>query len=246
MNNKLLENLMENFNLDEKEAKVYLASLERGLSPASKVAEQAGLNRVTTYEVLKRLIRRGIISTVTYGQIQRFRAIEPEKFLDKEKMKIERAKKSLVDFSCLLSGVNSKPKVTFFEHVEGMRSVYSDTLTVKDKVIYNIAHAENLMGAIGSQFLQGYIHKRVQKNILVKVLLPDTPAMRQYEKEVKTSQREVKFFDANKFTVPNEILIYDHKLSLLSFQSKIGVIIEDKDITQSVKALWQMVWGALH
>ena len=48
MNTPLIEKL-EEFGLSEKEAKVYMASLEIGEATADQIAKHSGVNRSTTY-----------------------------------------------------------------------------------------------------------------------------------------------------------------------------------------------------
>jgi hypothetical protein len=57
--------------------------------------------------------------------------------------------------------------------------------------------------------------------------------------------REVKIFSKNKYNIPNEIMIFDDKVALLSFSGKIGVLIEDREIASSMFAIWQIMWEML-
>jgi sugar-specific transcriptional regulator TrmB len=46
---------LQNYGFSDKEAKVYLMALELGSSPASTIARQTGIKRVTVYSILKDL-----------------------------------------------------------------------------------------------------------------------------------------------------------------------------------------------
>ena len=70
-----------------------------------------------------------------------------------------------------------------------------------------------------------------------------TAENQQYLKESKTVLREIKFFDGMAFPLFNEILIFDNSVALLSFTTKIGVMIDDHDIALSVKSIWRMAWN---
>lgn len=238
----MLQALVNNFHLNEKEAKVYLANLELGKSRASQIAQKTGLNRITTYEVLKRLAQKGIAKSSLYKNIQTFNVIPPETLIKKQESKLSVAKKLLPELSLLTNSKSQKPAIAFYEGAEGIRSIYEDTLNCEEKIIFNVANPQKLLKTIGKTFFQQYIKKRTRKKISVRVLLPDTKENKKYKKETTTAMRKVKFFDINKYPLPNEILIYDNKVAMLSFSSLIGVIVQDKDITQSVKSLWQMAW----
>ena len=56
-----LKDILKELGLNETDTTVYLASLEAGSGAASAIAKIAGLNRVTTYEALKRLSKDGLM-----------------------------------------------------------------------------------------------------------------------------------------------------------------------------------------
>ena len=60
----ILENVVQNIGLNAKETKIYLACLELGPSPASNIAARAKLNRVSTYDILEKLIQKGFVNFV--------------------------------------------------------------------------------------------------------------------------------------------------------------------------------------
>jgi len=241
----MLQKLINNFYLNEKEAKVYLAALKLGRSRVSRIANKAGLNRITTYEVLKRLVEMGVAQSAIYSGVQTFTVTPPETLIEKQESRLAVAKKILPELSLLSATKSSKPAIFYYEGVEGIRSIYEDTLICKEKIILNIAHPQNLLKTIGEDFFAQYVKKRTCRNIQVNVLLPDTQENKKYKEETSGTMRQIKFFDNKKYPLPNEIIIYDDKIALLSFSSLIGVLIEDKDILQSVGSLWQMVWDSL-
>jgi len=240
-----LEQLMDNFYFDEKEAKIYLASLTLGRSKVSEIAKKAEINRITAYEILKRFVQRGIASSTTYNQVKTFSVIAPEILIKKMESKLKTAENILPQLSALALTQTKRPQISFYEGTEGIRTIYEDTLTCQDKVIYNIANPQKLLETIGQDFFKQYLNKRLKKKIKVLGLLPDTPENLKYRKEKISALREVKFFDAKKYNLPNEIIVYDNKVAELSFTSKIGVIIEDADIAQSLKTFWQMIWDQI-
>jgi hypothetical protein len=158
-----------------------------------------------------------------------------------------RVAKDILPQLTLLSGTKKiRPKISFYEGSEGVRTVYEDTLSCREKKIYNIANPEPLLGVIGESFFKQYVKKRVSKKIYVYVLMPDNQAGRLLKKEAKETLRDAKLFDTTQYTFPNEILIYDNKVALLSFSTLIGVIVEDVDIATSFKTFWQMAWNSLN
>ena len=64
MNTDLLITL-QNYGFSEKEAKVYLTTLELGSSPASSIARRSEINRATVYTLLEELKKRGMAMETT-------------------------------------------------------------------------------------------------------------------------------------------------------------------------------------
>ncbi|OGF34690.1 hypothetical protein A2482_00880 [Candidatus Falkowbacteria bacterium RIFOXYC2_FULL_48_21] len=241
----MLQELMNNFYFTEKEAKVYLAALKLGRSRVSDIAKSAELNRITTYEVLKRLLQMGVAHSAVYSGVKTFVVVAPSLLVEKMQSRLQVAQQILPRLALLNRANSNKPSIAFFEGADGLRTIYEGTLACQDKVILNIANPQNLLATIGHDFFTQYVRKRAKRKIQVKVLLPDTPENKKFKSEEKKSKREIKLFDAQKYPLPNEVLIYDNKVAMLSFASLIGVVVEDKDIVQSLRSMWQMVWDAV-
>ncbi|MCF7835696.1 MAG: helix-turn-helix domain-containing protein [Candidatus Marinimicrobia bacterium] len=79
---------LKQLGLSEKEAKVYLASLELGEATVQEIAKQAGVNRPTTYVQIEKLTKMGLMSSVEKEGKKYFNAEEPNqllKILEKQK-----------------------------------------------------------------------------------------------------------------------------------------------------------------
>ena len=241
----MLKQIIENFDLTEKEAKVYLAGLKKGKSKVSDIAKEAGLNRITTYEILKRLAFKGLAGGMTYDRLTYFQVVSPDALINKKERQLTLAKNFLPDLLSLKNSGGNKPKIDFFSGVEGIKTIYENTLTAKEKIIYNITNVRNLADVLDKTFLEDYFQKRTKKRIKIKILIPNANVDHDYLKDNDKYLREVKAFDGKKFNIRNEIIIFDDKVALLSFSGKIGVVIQDKEIADSIQAIWEMMWNLL-
>jgi hypothetical protein len=66
MDDWLISSLKE-YGLSEKEAKIYLVTLELGSAPASTIGRRAGIKRVTAYALLQDLQRKQVIQSIEKG-----------------------------------------------------------------------------------------------------------------------------------------------------------------------------------
>ena len=85
---ELIKTLQEQ-GLSEKEAKVYVACLELGDTTAGDVTVKSKLPRTLVYDLLSKLIEKGLVAYVIKNNIKYFKASEPQQFIKtlKEKQK---------------------------------------------------------------------------------------------------------------------------------------------------------------
>lgn len=75
----------------DKEARVYAASLRVGRAPVQKIAEEAKVNRATTYVIIEALMARDIMEVAKVGKKRQFAAKHPSSILDMIHREIEDA-----------------------------------------------------------------------------------------------------------------------------------------------------------
>ena len=73
-----LEEFLIEYGLTSKQAKIYLASLRLGPSPAQAIATEAKTERTNAYDALESLLARGLMSISTQGKKRLFVAEQPE------------------------------------------------------------------------------------------------------------------------------------------------------------------------
>ncbi len=141
----IVENLLQ-FGLDEKEISVYLASISLGPAPASAIAKQSQVNRGTTYDILERLLKLGVVSfykqyqsrSTSGGKDQKkqyFVAEPPQKLLDaveNKKRSLDTLKvhisKSLPELESLYEKSGARPVAKYYEGSAGLRIILQDVL----------------------------------------------------------------------------------------------------------------------
>ena len=113
---------LKKFGLSEKEAKVYLASLELGVSLASDISLKSNLPRTLIYDILERLIDMGLISYSIKNNKKYFIASSPKELIRIIKEKEEAIKKTLPQLEKLerIKGIK-RPKVEIYEGKGGMK-----------------------------------------------------------------------------------------------------------------------------
>ena len=241
---------LKKIGLSENEAKVYVALLELGSATVQQIAQKAGVNRPTTYVQLSDLSKMGLVSSFEKGKKTFFRAEDPENL----KTVIEKEKRALLERETILQTTidelrrlfalaGERPRVRFFEGIEGLRAMQKDFLKTKDKDIEAVSAADDLV-KIFPQHLKEYVPERVKKRIFSHLIYTSSqgPFLKASDKSMF---RESKLVPAEKFPFSSDIAIYENKVAISALKGRpIGVIIENQEIANTLKALFYLAWEA--
>src|SRR3989339_585321 len=120
----MIEEILRNVGLSDKEIEIYLSALKLGPQPASVLARSAGLNRTTTYAILETLFRKGLISQFIKAEIKYFSVISVDNLVSFVERKINDLRRTKTDLEILIPQImsyinpeSSKPRVVFLENL---------------------------------------------------------------------------------------------------------------------------------
>lgn len=168
--------ILEKIGLSRAETRVYLALLQLGSAPSSRIVQETELRKSTVYESIRRLQVRGLASFVIKDGIKYFEAASPESILDfiREQKRIlddtEREAASLV--KQLRRGFDTlKPhaEAHVLAGVEGFKAMRRD-------VLRNARGEHMLIGAISREdevmpdFFRWWNRERMKKRIRLRIL----------------------------------------------------------------------------
>lgn len=236
-----LEKLLEEFGLNEKEAKTYLACLELGPSKIHDIANLSGIGRVNTYYIIDKLIQHGLVSRTYKKDKMLFVAEEPEALVRIIEQRAKDFRKYLPELKAM-SKQGNKPSMRFYEGTEGIKTIYEDSLTSKTEIFAwnSVVNLE----AFEPEYFHDYYKRRAQKGIFIKAIVNEGPLAYEYKEQDKELLREIRIVPLAKMDIEPECYIYDNKVAFMSLREKIGVIIESKDIADAQRKLFNLAWEA--
>ncbi len=236
-----LKKIFQDIGLTEKEAKVYLATLETGTSKVSSIAKRSGLNRATAYTILDSLLEQGLVSLIIKNNQKMYTALDPKLFVNRSKEKIKNLEKALP----LLKKLSSKtdyPRIEYFEGLDGIKQVYTDTLTAKTELL-NYADSK-MVREVWPEYDKEYVAKRVRRRIFLRGIAPYDEYGLKVVSENKSKHRDIRLVPRDVFDFSNEINIYDDKVSIVSLKRDLfGIIIQNEDIANTQRSIFRMAWG---
>lgn len=245
----MLKNNLIQLGLSEKEASVYLAALELGASSVQKIAQQAKINRATTYVIIETLSKKGLMSTMEKSGKVLFLAEDPanlSRLLQKQKNEIEEKEKVLgsvkQELSMLFKTTGDRPVVRFFEGVEGVKTITNEFFKIKSKEVVGTVILDEMIKAF-PKHEEEITKKRIKKGIESKVIYTRSKG----EVEEATSRkklREASFVPYSLFgDTATNITIYDNKVTFTTFKNHPGgVLIEDKSIADFMRKFFELAW----
>jgi sugar-specific transcriptional regulator TrmB len=244
----ILEKVLEKFGLSDKEAKMYLASLELGYAPMQDIAKKATINRTTGYVILESLVSKGLMTSFTKGKKRFFAAEPPDQVanvLEKQKEEIEAKKKELEILLPELKGLynlsETKPHVKFYEGKEGLKAIEEDLLRGEGKESLKFISIDDLFAAFPN-YEQEYSNRRVGRKVKIRVIYTSSHGPRP-EVSAPTTLREARFVPKEKFPFSCAIGVFGDKTSLISYKGNLfGVLIENKYIADSMTAAFELAW----
>ncbi len=244
INNKLVQ-----IGLTEKQARVYSALLENGLSPARYIIFKAELKRGITYEVLDQLIKLNLVEKVeNHGKIALFRTTHPnnlETFFEKKKKEIkdteEFLKNEMGEFLSMYNLLSGKPNVRFFEGDEAIEKITNDYPT-KDIEIRQFINISEALKYINKETMH-YKNERIKKGISKRMIVNHSIANNEYINKVE-NQNLTQYKTINQ-ELPTAIQVYDDKIAMLNLNPnhQIGYIIEDQMMSDTLKNIFDELWN---
>ncbi len=240
---ELLLNL-EKFGLAEKEARVYLASLELGESPANDIALKSSIPRTLTYDILERLIGLGLVSYAIRNSKKYFIAAEPKAFIRILEEKQNSIKKILPQLTILQKTKGAKrPKVEIFEGKEGMKTVMNGLLRSGVKEFFSYGSSKVSYELMPAYFTHWH-KERAKQKITYWVIYNDSKETRERVRRLKSSMiyARYKFMPIN-IQSPTLTLVYQNKVVLQKWtKDPFSVVIEDNQMAENHKQYFKELW----
>jgi len=235
-----MEEALREFGLTDKEVRVYLASLKLGTALVQDIAKKAGTYRTYTYEILKSLKEKGLVSHAIKSGKQYFEVAEPEKLINILNEKKSKINKILPDLKNIYESIIEKPKIELYEGKEGLKTILDDLIkTKKEILVYSSTRKQQQLLQF---YFPNYIKRRVKEKIKIKVLTEKSKETLELHKKDKQELREMRFLPKG-FEFPTATNIYGNKVAILSLEKEpIGVIIEDEAIAKTQKMIFELMW----
>jgi len=246
----MVERHLENLGFTAGEEKAYIALLKLGSSTTGPIAKEAYVSRSKLYEILEKLIKKGIVSHYKQNNVSYFKAAPPERiveFLEKKEKEMEIQKKafqeSLPYFGKFIGQKELKKEAEVFEGVEGIKNIRELALSKmnkRDTMLYfgNPASGhEHMLG-----YWDDWNRRRILKKISTKIIY-NQDALRFGEQRKKQAYTKVRYLP-QKGQTDAWIEIYGDTLAIvLKKETPMSLVINNKLVAESFKTYFNILWN---
>lgn len=241
------KSLFRNIGLTDSEIKVYLALLELGSITKGPIVDKSGVASSKIYELLEKLIQKGLVSYVIRSGVKYFESAPPSRIVDyikekenKIKHQEEEAKRLLpeLELKRSMAGIGSETQV--FKGMKGASTSFDDILNeLKQGDEYYVLGISSFTPHF-ERFVVHFHKKRAELGIKCKIIVNEL-AGDIGKKLEKIENTKVKYLQKELFT-PVVFIIYKDKTLISIGLDEIFIQVKSKNLAEGLKAYADYMW----
>lgn len=240
---------LEEVGLTKGEIRVYNSLLKLGTSTKTPIARESGISPGKIYDVLERLMKKGLVSMIKRENVKNFKVANPNQLkilIEKKKEKIEQEEK-------IIEGVLPSLIKKFEEHYDkedaevyygwkGLQTIYKEILEElkKGDIDYAFGATKGENPARTIEFFSKFNKMRYEKGIHLKIIYNSED--KEFAKQYLGKNRldEIRYLSLQ---TPAEINISKERVVILILtESPLGIVIKGKKVVDSFKQYFNKMW----
>ena len=244
-----IKNVLLRLGFSDAEARIYLFVFKKGATTVKEIKTEIDLSRTAIYETLNKFVNNNLISYLETKPQRKYVIESPkqlELFIKKEFERDFEIKKTEYDSKLkYLQGVMPKfisnqsterPKVRFYEGVNGLKNINIDIEESNPDLVYTIYNLDSSKIVIEEN---NNIRKSRGK-ALSAISKIEGIYYSKGNKELK-STKKIKFYKTTQI-VEGELSVYENKIILIdnNNNSKMAVLIENERLANTIKILFKL------
>ncbi|MFN3236945.1 MAG: TrmB family transcriptional regulator [Pseudomonadales bacterium] len=247
----IIHETLKTLGLDDKQTDIYLALLKLGPASIRDIAETAGINRGTTFEQLKLLKSKGVVSQVPRGKRKMYCPEPPEQLLNLAELQlqaVQQAKDTLQrDIVPDLRHLSRASDETLVKHYEGddgiefvLRDILSTVSQLQDRT-YRVYSSRRIRNYLYRPF-PTFTRQRVQQAISVRVI-----AIGPGGEDAPLSERKW-LPGPEQSPAASYVAVYGQKCAMISLSRgdyPMAVVIESAGIAEAINISFDALWQFL-
>ena len=232
-----MRQLTDIFELTPLEAKIYETLLDLGPSLAGAITRKSGVHRRSVYDVLERLIQKGLVGYIIKNNRRHFESSNPQRLFDLFKEKEAALQTVISQLQARYQQAKEKEETLFYKGKNGLRTVFEDQLEKAKEIL--VIGASSLAKEILQFYFNHYDARRIQKKIKFKLLYAGSA-----RKERNIKHAEIKYLPRD-YKNPATMNIYGDNVAIIhwSRENPFVILIRDKAIAEGYRNHFALLWN---
>lgn len=241
-----IEQTLVQIGLQETEVRFYLAALELGQASVRDIASKAGITRTNAYDVFSRLLEQGLVTQVAGASNKTMLvAAEPPdqltELLDARRRKLDVL---LPELRSLHNSASGKPRVRYYQGLDGIKHVLDDTLTARDKTLLGILSMRDLFEVPGRAWMDDFVRRRIEAGVFLRVVRSPVKDIANVWRQSAEELRDVRFASPD-FVFTMTSYVYDNKVAIISSRREnFAMTIESEEFAIMQRNLFDVFWAS--
>lgn len=234
----MIEQNLRQLGLNDNEIKMYLANLQLGTARIQKIAKKSGILRTTAYEVVKSLVNKGLASTVIKSGVMYVDSADPHKLEEILKERLNAVKEILPQLDALKNTILEKPSVELYEGKEGLKTIFEDIIITKKEMW---GYANYKIFEVLEFYFPQFVHRRIKNKIRARIIQQKVKQLIRVNETNEKEYREMRFSNV---IFKSNVFIYGDNIALITVKENelIGVVIRNKDIADTQRQVFELLW----
>ncbi|MBU4502652.1 MAG: hypothetical protein KKA79_08700 [Nanoarchaeota archaeon] len=235
MKHEKIEKTLSNVGMTKNEIAVYLALLKLGSSRVGAISKEAGTNRSYSYDALKKLLEKGLVSYAIIGKMKYFRPVSPKRL----KSLLKERQDDVDDIMPHLNGLyKTKEKEYNVRLYHGFKGVKTVLLNIVGEGKENCVFGSEAQ--LYNRFPTFSTHFRKlldEKNIKIRHIA------RRGVRVLPSKNTEVRFIPKKSMS-PVATNIFGDKIAIIIWSEvPEAVIIHNKAAAESYRSYFNLLWN---
>lgn len=227
--------IIQRAGLTETEAKIYLVLLNLGKSLAGTIAKKAGIHRRTVYDVLDRLVEKGLVGYIKENKKRYYSITEPERLLDVVKENETELQKVVPYLQKINQEIRSKEETLFFKGKEGLKSIFEDQLRECKEIL--VIGGSLKAGEIVKYYFPRYHKIRREKNINLKIIYS-----KEYREKEEIPLSQIRYLPESYGSVA-ATNIYGDKVAIIVWtEEPVAILIKNNEVAKAYRSYFELLW----
>lgn len=240
----MIKEKLEKIGLTKGESEVYELLVESGTVTAGNIIKKATLASSKVYDVLQKLVNKGLASFAIKNGVRYYEATAPERLVDFLEERREDIRKTQEEVKKIIPAIKQRKEslkegsnVRMYTGEQGPKIVLKELIeeSIRTGINYGYGTPDNPFAEIYPHELQEFFDEEKKHKFATKLLFAKGNPQKQPHAKIKYLPPE--------FISPVRTMIAGNKIFLVTFEKPyISIIIENKEIAQSYKEHFNILW----